>query len=66
MNASSLGISNKSVKLISVFDLKAFVCKKLDFRTFSPAARRSSGEQLSPILIMKSEISLTQVPTLTV
>jgi hypothetical protein len=35
--------------------------QKTGFRVFSPAARKSGGEQRSPISFNKSERSLTQV-----
>jgi hypothetical protein len=42
-------IKKKSAKFILDFYLLAFVCQKLGFRAFLPAASGSGGEQLSPI-----------------
>ena len=41
----------KIAKSVFNFDLKAFVCKKPDFRDFLAVAREKGGEQFSPISI---------------
>jgi hypothetical protein len=60
MNASPVGLSKKIRKISFSFLLLSFFLQKIrSTHTFSPAARGSGGEQLTPISNMKFERSLT-------